>query len=284
MLGTLLLLAALAAAQTASGAAAGQKPAPAQAPGTVQTETQEEYAAYKLADAAATSEPDMTKAESAVAGFAAKYPHSRVTSLLYETLMHRYQTAGDNVKSLATARKVIELDPQAAFAMITAANVLAETTPENDPNWYQRYQETIKDADTAIQLIDSGAFRPPKLSPEQINVVKSMAYAAIGSIEFVKTGDTKLTAAELARHDAAAEQALRKATELNTLSPDPLLWLRMAVVLDHQKKYAEGLAAANRAVQLAAGDKDTLALATQEQSRLKVLAQQANKPPASKQR
>src|SRR5207237_736884 len=82
-------------------------------------------------------------------------------------------------------------------------------------------------------------------------LVKSMAYAAIGSIEFTKTGDTS-NPEEATRHDVAAEQALRKATELNTSNPEPSIWLRLAITLDHQKKYAEALQAADRAAQLAA--------------------------------
>ena len=250
------------------------QPAPGQPPR--QAKTKEEYAAYKVADAAATSEPDLAKAEAAIGDFQNKFPQSELTSMLYEKLMRRYQQSGNAEKTLEMARKTVALDPKSALALITAATNLAETTRATDLNWSERYAETLKDANTAIQLIDSGAFKPPQLTPDQLNLVKSMAYAAIGSIEFTKTGDTS-NPEEATRHDVAAEQALRKATELNTSNPEPSIWLRLAITLDHQKKYAEALQAADRAAQLAANDPNVMALATTEQTRLRELTKGDNK-------
>src|SRR5439155_6370677 len=133
-------------------------------------------------------------------------------------------------------------------------------------------------ANAAIQLIDSGAFKPPQLTADQLSLVKSMAYAAIGSIEFTKTGDTS-NPEEAARHDVAAEQSLRKATELNTSNPEPAIWLRLAIVLDHQKKFPEVLQQAERAAQLAASEPNVLALATSEQKRLRELTHGDKKSP-----
>ena len=250
------------------------QPAPAQPPR--QAKTKEEYAAYKVADGAATSEPDLAKAESETTDFQSKFPQSELTSMLYEKLMRRYQQSGNSEKTLEMARKTVALDPKSALAFITAANNLAETTRASDLNWNERYAETLKDANAAIQLIDSGAFKPPQLTADQLSLVKSMAYAAIGSIEFTKTGDTS-NPEETARHDVAAEQALRKATELNTSNPEPAIWLRLAIVLDHQKKFPEALQAADRAAQLAASEPNVLALATSEQTRLRELTKGDNK-------
>ena len=256
----------------------GQQPQAQPAPGQPprQAKTKEEYAAYKVADAAATSEPDLAKAESASADFQSKFPQSELTPVLYEKLMRRYQQSGNAEKTLEMARKTVALDPKSALALITAATNLAETTRASDLNWSERYAETLKDANAAIQLIDSGAFKPPQLTPDQLNLVKSMAYAAIGSIEFTKTGDTS-NPGEAARHDVAAEQALRKATELNTSNPEASIWLRLAITLDHQKKYAEALQAADHAAQLAANDPNVMALATTEQTRLRELTKGDNK-------
>src|SRR5438045_6121220 len=133
------------------------QPAPGQPPR--QAKTKEEYAAYKVADAAATSEPDLAKAESETTDFQSKFPQSELTSVLYEKLMRRYQQAGNAEKTLEMARKTVALDPKSALALITAATNLAETTRASDLNWSERYAETLKDANTAIQLIDSGAFK-----------------------------------------------------------------------------------------------------------------------------
>jgi len=105
-----------------------------------------------------------------------------------------------------------------------------------------------------------------------------MAYAAIGSMEFTKSGDASGGPQEQAKHDAAAEAALRQATSLNTLNPEPALWLRLAVTLDHEKKYPDAIAAANRAAQLSANEPNILALAKQEQTRLQELSGGAPKP------
>ncbi|HTC76996.1 MAG TPA: hypothetical protein VK657_00200, partial [Terriglobales bacterium] len=55
------------------------------------------------------------------------------------------------------------------------------------------------------------------------------------------------------------------------------IWLRLAITLDHQKKYAEALQAADRAAQLAANDPNVMALATTEQTRLRELTKGDNK-------
>jgi tetratricopeptide (TPR) repeat protein len=49
---------------------------------------------------------------------------------------------------------------------------------------------------------------------------------------------------------AAAEPNLRQAAQLNTVQPDPMVYLRLAIALDHQSKYAEALAAANKVLEL----------------------------------
>src|SRR5256885_14679756 len=124
------------------------------------------------------------------------------------------------------------------------------------------------ESNSANNLIYPGSNKPPQLTSDQLSLVKSMAYAAIGSIEFTKTGDTS-TPEEAARHDVAAEQSLRKATELNPSNPDPAIWLRLAIVLDHQKKFPEALQAADRAVQRAASEPNVRVLPPSEQTRLR---------------
>jgi tetratricopeptide (TPR) repeat protein len=201
---------------------------------------------------------------------------------LYQELMARFQRNDDAPKALEWGRKDIAIDPNAVLPLITVATTLAETSNETDLDFQQRYDEVLKDANHAIQLIDSGAFKPP-ISPEQLKAVEATAYAAIGSIEFTIAGDTRLPAAEQSRHDVLAEQALAKATELNAVSPEPSIWLRYAITLDHEKKYLQAMAAANRATELAQGNATVLALASQEQTRLKELTASAAPAPPSRQ-
>ena len=228
-----------------------------------------------------TSDPDLAKGESAAKDFETKFPQSELISILYDKLMKRQQQAGNAEKVVEMGRKEIALDANSVPAMLTVATTLAETTHETDVNWEQNYAEVMKDANLALQLINSGQFTAPQLSAEQMSEIKSMAYAAMGSIEFTKSGDSSAGPAEQAKHDAAAEAALRQATALNTLNPEPALWLRLAVTLDHEKKYPDAMTAANRAVQLSANEPNILALAKQEQTRLQELSSGSTPKPAN---
>lgn len=259
------------AASTSAQPAAGQVAAQPPGPRKIQAKTKAEYDAYKAAEAA-TADPDLAKAESTTKDFEAKFPQSELTSILYDRLMKRYQQAGNADKVLEMGRKEIALDPTSVPALLTVATTLAESTHDTDLNWAQNYAEVLSDANQALHLIDSGQFTAPQLSPEQMNAVKSMAYAAIGSIEFTKSGDNGADPAEQAKHNAAAEAALRQATALNTLNPEAALWLRLAVTLDHEKKYPDAIAAASKAAELSASEPNILALAKQEQTRLQELA------------
>ena len=264
-----------AAPAQASQAQAGANPG---GPRKVQAKNKQEFDAFKAADAVVTTDADLAKGESAAKDFETKFPQSELISILYDKLMKRQQQAGNAEKVLEMGRKEIALDANSVPAMLTVATTLAETTHETDVNWEQNYAEVMKDANQALQLINSGQFTAPQLSPEQMGEIKSMAYAAMGSIEFTKSGDTSVGPAEQAKHDAAAEAALRQATALNTLNPEPALWLRLAVTLDHEKKYQDAMTAANRAVQLSANEPNIMALAKQEQTRLQELSSGAPKP------
>jgi hypothetical protein len=59
--------------------------------------------------------------------------------------------------------------------------------------------------------------------------------------------------------------------DLNTVQPDAVTFLRLALALDHQKKYPDAMVAANRAVELAGNDAAIREKAVQEQNRLKQL-------------
>ena len=246
-------------------AASPQSGAPSQPPETGNkageakikaAKTQPEYDAYQ----AASNQQDVAKADAAANDFAVKFPDSDLRSVLYEQLMRRYQAANNAEKTLEMGRKVLTLDPDSVFALIMVSSVLAERTNETDLDLAQRHDEIVKDSGHAIQLIDSGAFKPAQFTPDQLNTIKSMAFAAQGTVELI------------GKNDKAAEDSLLRATQLNILNPQPSVWLRLAIARDHQKKYGDALIAANRAVDLSIGEPDVLKLAKQEQTRLKQLA------------
>ncbi len=266
-LAAILLAAAIWLPAQNSGAQAPQTPAanPSQPPETGNkagedkvkaAKTQPEYDAYK----AASSQQEVAKADASANDFAAKFPDSDLRSVLYEQLMRRYQAANNAEKTLEMGRKVLALDPDSVFALVMVSSVLAERTNETDLDLAQRHDEIVKDSGRAIELIDSGAFRPAQFTPDQLNIIKSMAFAAQGTVELI------------GKNDKAAEDSLLRATQLNTLNPEASVWLRLAIARDHQKKYGDALAAANRAVDLSTSEPDVLKLAKQEQTRLKQLA------------
>ncbi|HXE90034.1 MAG TPA: hypothetical protein VNK82_03625, partial [Terriglobales bacterium] len=108
----------------------------------------------------------------------------------------------------------------------------------------------------------TGLVLAPNATEEQYQMMKGVllgvAHEAMGVAETIR------------KNDAAAEQHFRKATEVNQANPDALTWLRLALALDRQKKYAEGLKAASRAVEIAQaqGGGQVHEMAKQEQARL----------------
>lgn len=301
-----VLLASIALAQSGNGMAqqpplqqpapsliqpSGQQQAPAQpqqpqgqAPGQaepqgppgsgrkVQAKTRPEFDGYQAADAVVSSDPDLAKGEAAAADFQTKFPQSELTSILYDKLMKRYSQANNGPKTAEMGRKELTLDPQSLPALLTVASVVGQTAHPTDLDYKDRYQEVLKDANQALELLNNPATAPQGFAPEQLNSLKALAYAAIGNMEFVQAGEENGNPADRAQHDAAAEQALKQSTTLNASNPDPGEWLRLAVTLDHEKKYPEALDAANKAVQFAGSEPNVLTLAQQEQTRLKALA------------
>lgn len=274
-----------------SGQQEQQQPAPAQQPNVpgpppqqqpeqqgppstgrkVQAKTKPEYDAYQAADAVVAGDPDFTKGETAAADFQTKFPQSDLTSILYDKLMKRYSQANNGPKTAEMGRKELALDPQSLPALLTVASVVSQTAHPSDLDYKDRYQEVLKNANQALELLNNPATAPQGFAPDQLNSLKALAYAAIGNMEFVQAGEENANPADRAQHDAAAEQALKQSTALNVNNPDPGEWLRLAVTLDHEKKYPEAFDAANKAVQFAGSEPNVLTLAQQEQTRLKAL-------------
>ena len=263
---TLLLLGlvAMAAAQTVTTlnppATSNRKPPPA-------AKTAEEHAAYQ----AIAGNPDLAAAEAAAKGFEAKFPQSELRSVVYSLLMTRYQQANNGDKTVEMGRKVLQFDPDHSIALVMTATVLAERTRDTDLDHDARFTEAMQDAQHALDTIDTGLVLRADVTDEQWKSAKatlsSMAQSAMGMVELKR------------KNPAEAEKHYRVAVALNAAQPDAVLFLRLALALDQQKKYAEALVAANRAVELSAATGGTVAnMARQEQSRLYTLTGQ--KPPA----
>jgi tetratricopeptide (TPR) repeat protein len=244
-------------------------PAPApSAPGRSQpqAQTQAEFKAYQAASAK-TAPADV---EAAANDFAAQFPASELRTLLYLRAMREYQNANNADKTVDMGRKALSADPNNPEALVTVATVLSERTRETDLDRDERLAEAIRDAQKALQTVDTDLVVPPNVPPDRVqaakNSLRSMAYAALGTVEMTK------------KNYPQAETNLKQAVQMEGSQPDPVSWLRLAVVLDQEKKYEEALQAANKAVEYSANMPQANNLAKMERDRLQKLVGAATAP------
>jgi tetratricopeptide (TPR) repeat protein len=245
-------------------ASASQPAATAPTRGPIQAKTQAEYEAYNTAHAQNSS---AAAVEQAANDFAAKFPDSDLRVLLYRDAMHAYQRDNNADKMLEMGRQVLKLAPDDPEAMIGVAEVLTERTQESDLDKQQRLDEAAKLAQDALEKIDTGTVVPAGTSDEQLAAYKSFlrssAYSVIGTQQYNK------------ENYKDAEDAFRKSIDAYPSQLDPIVVLRLALALDQEKKYAEALKEANRAVDLTKEDTTVGNYARQERDRLVVLNQSA---------
>ena len=253
--------------QAQPGAAGAQQPGAAGAPAPApkrppQAKTPEEYKAFQAAAGAAATTPDAQ--EKAANDFAAKFPESELRVLLYRQAMNSYQNANNGDKMVEMGRKILAIDPNDPQALIEVAEVLSERTRSTDLDFNEKTAEASKMATHALETIDSDLMFSADAPPDKVQAAKdwlrATAYAILGNIAMVK-------------HDyPGAEQNLKKAIDMGKSQPDPVNYLRLAVALDNQSKYAEALATAGQAVSMTQENTTVGQLSRQEQSRLKQLA------------
>ena len=243
-----------AAGAAAPGAAQAAQPAGRKQP---QAKSQDEYKAYQDAGA----KTDLAEAEASADAFASKYPQSELKVFLFRRLMYLFQSGNNADKTIEMAKKVMEIDPNNPEALVTAAMVLSERTRETDLDKDERLAQAGQYANKAMETIDTDLFVPANADPTQVqgvkDVLRSMGQLALGTIEYIK------------KNYAAAQPYLEKATQLNP--KDPVAWLRLAVVLDNQNKYADAMAAAGKAVEVAQPNSPESDMAKSEQARLQKL-------------
>jgi tetratricopeptide (TPR) repeat protein len=245
-------------------AAVAQQPDPAAAPPPQgkprpQAKTQEEYDAFLSAGTTA----NLAESEAAAQKFAADYPESELRGLLFQNLMHRYQEMDNAAKTIEMGRLALKADPQDPTSAVTVAAVIAERTRQTDLDRDERLAEAVRLSRVAIDNVHTGLIIPPGTPSDRVEEVKqnllSMAHGTLGTV-LMQQNDY-----------SAAEEHLRAAVGYDKAQPDAVLFLRLSVALDHQKKYREGLEAAERALQLAS-EGPVAALARQQRDRLTKLA------------
>ena len=185
--------------------------------------------------------------------------------------MYKYHQANNAEKAIEMGRNALQFSADHPGALVIVASLLAELTRETDLDRDQRLAEATKDAHHALDTMDNWLATAPGVTDEQAQVFKpilaSRAHLALGMVE------------DLRKNPAEAEKHYRASVELSSAQPDAFTFFRLAMALDAQKKYAEALTAANRAVELSATAGGQVAdWAKQEQARLAKLTGQT--PPA----
>jgi tetratricopeptide (TPR) repeat protein len=259
---TLAIALALTGIASAGGQTSGQ---PSQPTGTsqgagrgpIQTKTPAEYQAYQAAIANAQNAQAMEKAAD---DFAAKFPDSAVRVLLYRSAMNAYQNAGNAQKLMDVGLKVLSLDKDDPEALISVAEVLQEQTSPTDLDKDKRAKRAIDYAQHALETIDTDLAVPSGTPNDRVEAYKktlrSSAFAIVGTLQYKQ------------EQYADAESNLRKAIDADSANPDPVVVLRLALALDQQKKYADALQHANRAVELTQESTDVGKMARNERDRL----------------
>jgi tetratricopeptide (TPR) repeat protein len=217
----------------------GQQPAaPSPAKHQPVAKTQEEFKAYN--DAAA--KPDGPSAEAAADEFAQKYPQSELRAALYQHAMSLYQSANNSDKVIEMGHKALAIEPDNAPALVTIATFLVNRTRDTDLDRDERIAEAKKDAQKTIELANAGEAVPAGTPPDQAASFKdamvSMAYAALGTIDFKD------------KNYPAAEQNLRKSLEPSQAQPDPISYYTLALTLQRENKTSDALDATNKCLDL----------------------------------
>jgi tetratricopeptide (TPR) repeat protein len=246
-------------AQQKQPAGAAQQGAPATPPGKrpPQAKTQPEFDAY---NAAIANQKDAAAMEKAADDFATKFPESELRVLLFKAAMRAYQNANNGDKMLEEAQKLLKVDPDDPEALIASAEVTTEHTRDTDLDKDQRFAKATKDAQHALETIDTDVPMPANIPQAQIDAYKgllrSSAYSILGTIQYDQ------------EKYADAEGYFRKSIDAYPAQPDPVVVLRLALALDKQGKYQDALTQANKAVDLTQEGTNAGTTARHERDRL----------------
>ncbi len=243
-----------------------QVPSPAAGNRVLQAKSDDELKAYQ----AASAKTDPTEMEAAADAFGAKYPASELKGQLYIRAMTLYAQVNNGEKIIAVGRKAIAADPTNPIPLVQVASVLAETTRDTDLDREQRLNEAAKDAQAAIDNVNTGLIIPPNAPPDKVATAKTniltMAYDTLGMVNMNK------------KDFGAAEQALLKAADLSKANPEAVIYLRLSVTQDQLKEYQKALDSANKAVQYAPQGSTAQNLAKQQQARVQKLLEASSAP------
>lgn len=250
----------------AAAAPATAAPAPHAKPHLpIKAKTHEEYVAYQTAIANKQDAEAMAKA---AVDFAAKFPDSDCRVLLYRATMKAYRTSAEPEKMMEAALKVLDLDKDDPEALLSVAEVQEEHTTAMDLDRDQRMEQALANAQHAFKTVDTDLIVPVGTPADRVEVYKKYLKAsALGIIGTVQYKEEKY---------ADAERSLRQAIEADPANVDGVIVLRLALVLDQQKKYEDALTQANRAIELSKDGTEVARVAKTERDRLTALVAQGS--------
>lgn len=229
-----------------------------------QAKSQAEFDAYK----ATASLTDPAKLAEAATDFAQRFPASELRSILFQQAMGLYQQANDPGKTLEMARAALKYDPGNAVALLSAAQILAERTHDDDLDRNDRLAEAAANASSALQ--SAGNIPPPSnMTPQQfasaLAEIRGAAHAVFATVAF-KEQDYSTAIKE---YEIAAAESKEHA--------DAVVWLRLAVAYDRTGDFTRAAATAQKAIAASQPGTPVRQLAEQEKSRLEKLSSAATR-------
>ncbi|HVJ06536.1 MAG TPA: hypothetical protein VM578_12755 [Candidatus Saccharimonadales bacterium] len=240
---------------TQNAAAPTKQAAPAAAQKSPAPKTQAEYDAYK----AAAAQTDAAKLEQAATDFAQKFPASELRPFLFQQAMGMYQQANNPDKTLEMARATLKYDPSNPVALLTAGQMLAERTHDNDLDKDDRLAEANTDATNALQHADQVP-QPPNMTPEQFAAalaqLRGTAHEVIATVAFKKAD--YFTA--IKEYNAAINEEKEHT--------DGVVWLRLSVAHDKSGDYKAANESVQKAIDASEPGSQIRQLAEQEKARL----------------
>lgn len=234
-------------------------PAPPAGGKVLQAQSQDELKAYQ--EAYAIGDPD--KMEAAATDFSKKFPNSQLRASLFIKAMNLYAQSNNTDKVIDCGRLAIAADPTNPIPLVQVASALAESTRDTDLDRDQRLGEASKDAQAAIDNIDTGLVLPANADPARVAAAKksilTMAYDTLGMVDLGK------------KDYNGAVTNLQKAIAQSAGNPEAVLYLRLSVAQDNLKQYPQALDSANKAVQYSKDGTQAQNLAKMQQTRLQKL-------------
>ncbi len=220
-----------------------QQPAPQQQPGQPAAKkqpapkTKEEYDDYQKFWSSQDPDEKIKLAEA----FLQKYPDSELKAFAYRKEMEAYQQKNNFDKMREFGEKVLEADPSDAISLILLASAIPERTKETDLDKDQKLNSAEDYAKRALSAIEKLEKPSPQMTDQQWdqarNEARANAYAALGLVNLQR------------KQYPGAEESFRKTTQLQA-QPDPIVWWRLGLSLELQKKYDDALVALKKSADL----------------------------------